>query len=75
MIQVKGENIKVVKTGPDRPVRPVGPGTGPASGPSRPQNRSAHEPVIEPENWPKTGKNWKKPAIQNLDRFKKIFIF
>jgi hypothetical protein len=48
---------KVVKTGPDRPVRTVGPGTGPVFGPSRPQNRLAREPAIEPENRPQTGKN------------------
>jgi hypothetical protein len=34
-----------VKTGPDRPVQLVGPGTGPASSSSRPQYWAAHEPV------------------------------
>jgi hypothetical protein len=63
---------KVVRTGPDRPVGPVEPGTGPPSGPSQPQNRSAHEPVIEPENRPKTGKNRPKPEKTGL---KKLLIF
>jgi hypothetical protein len=35
---------KVVKTGPDRPVEPVEPGTGPVSGPVSAQNRCASEP-------------------------------
>jgi hypothetical protein len=68
-------NIHTFNQGCQNRTGPAEPGTGPASGQSQLQNRSAHEPVIEPENWPKTGKNWKKPAIQNLDRFKKIFIF
>jgi hypothetical protein len=48
---------------------------GPASGLSRLQNRSAHEPIIEPENRSKLEKNRKKPAVQNLNRFKKITYF
>jgi hypothetical protein len=59
---------KVVKTGPDRPVGPVEPGTGPASGPSRPQNRSAHEPVMNR----KTGKNRR---FKTWTGFKKLLIF
>jgi hypothetical protein len=35
---------KVVKTGPNRPVEPVEPGTRPLSGPVSMQNRSATEP-------------------------------
>jgi hypothetical protein len=31
---------KVIKTGPDRPVQPVGPGTGPISGPDDHEYRS-----------------------------------
>jgi hypothetical protein len=38
------EAAKVVKTGLDRLVGPVKPGTGPLSGPVRPQNRVADEP-------------------------------
>jgi hypothetical protein len=56
---------KVVRTGPDRPVGPVEPGTGPPSGPSQPQNRSAHEPEnrSKTEKKPeKTGRNRKKPV-------------
>jgi hypothetical protein len=66
---------KVVRTGPDRSVGPVEPGTGAASGPSQPQNWFAHEPVNEPENRPKTCKNRKKPAVQNLNWFKKNTYF
>jgi hypothetical protein len=49
--------VKVVKTGPDRPVGPVEPGTGPASGPVSAQNRSAREPLLNRQNRSKTGKN------------------
>jgi hypothetical protein len=46
-------------------VQPVEPGIGPASSPSQPQNRYAHEPVIEPENRPKTGGSKPKPVLKN----------
>jgi hypothetical protein len=36
--------VKVVKTGPDRPVGQVEPGIGPESGPVSTQNRSVREP-------------------------------
>jgi hypothetical protein len=46
---------KVIKTGADRPVGPIEPGTGPASGPVRVQNRSAREPALNRKNRKKTG--------------------
>jgi hypothetical protein len=46
---------KVIKTGPDRPVGPIEPGTGPASGPVRVQNRFVREPALNRENREKTG--------------------
>jgi hypothetical protein len=75
-LESQGDNFSdVSKPRLSEPDRPVGPGTEPASGLSQPQNWSAHKPVIEPENRPKTGKNRKKPAVQNLNRFKKITYF
>ena len=46
----------VVKTGPNRPVEPVEPGTGPLAGPEQPQNRGGRKPVKNRENRSKTGK-------------------
>jgi hypothetical protein len=52
---------KVVKTGPDRAVGPVEPGTGPESGPVVLQKRSAREP----NKTAKTGKkNREKPVTR-----------
>jgi hypothetical protein len=48
-------NHKVIKTGPDRSVQPVRPGTGKLSGSVYQQNRSANEPDIKPVNRIKTG--------------------
>lgn len=49
----------VVKTGPDRPVEPIEPGTGLNSSPVRHENRSISEPETKPENRCKTGQNRK----------------
>jgi hypothetical protein len=38
------KKTKVIKTGPDRPVEPVEPGTGHESGSASAQNRSANKP-------------------------------
>ncbi|MCI92716.1 hypothetical protein A2U01_0114013, partial [Trifolium medium] len=46
-----------VKTGPNRPVGPVEPGTGHVSGPVRPGNRGAKEPGKNRANRRGTGKN------------------
>ena len=43
----------VVKTGPNRSVEPVEPGTGPLAGPEQPQNRGGRKPVKNRE----TGQN------------------
>jgi hypothetical protein len=48
---------KVIKTGPDRPVQPVRPGTGQLSGSVYLQNRTANEPDIKPVNRTKPDKN------------------
>lgn len=50
----------VVKTGPNRPVRPVQSGIRPPSGLDNPNNRPGIELPLKPENQLKTGQNWKK---------------
>lgn len=58
---------KVVKTEPDRPVRPDKPGTEPVPGSEDPKNRAAIEPVRKPENRSRTGKTGVRPVVR-LDR-------
>ncbi|AES98131.1 hypothetical protein MTR_5g064730 [Medicago truncatula] len=62
----------VIKTGPDRPVQPIEPGTGSVTDPEDPKNRSVVQPGKEPENRKKTGKtaqNRRFGRFPYLDRF------
>ena len=55
MIYIDLDKIIVLKTGPDRPVRSVQPGTGSQSGPVKTPKTGQ-----QPENRPKTGQ---KPGL------------
>jgi hypothetical protein len=66
--------FKVVRTGPDRPVRLFELGTGPESGPVKVQNRSASEPPLNRQNRSKIGKkpvNRKVHPVFRVCTFKK----
>ncbi|KEH26760.1 hypothetical protein MTR_6g071675 [Medicago truncatula] len=54
--QLLNENHQVIKTGPNRPVRSVEPGTGYTSGTEDPPNRTVLEPGRKPGNRRKTAK-------------------